>query len=521
MAKSKSSKKKRSAKKHHFWWCTILFSLTLIACLFNAFVRDEHPVESGNVYTLTKPLKLGVDIADDSVFVRLKKGQDIKILGMHPNGTGYPVSFLVEAPNGSRGWVPDRNLGVPMVAIDEETGQVDTVKVLAEATFGYECLFPNKEKKEVSFDYVRPVLPDSLNIKPISTSNMGSLYMTPKKFEREFIGKTMEENERRFRHAVEVAVVNDSLRACYPIKLVDSRTGKNYRPIVTYDDSLRAVSFTRSNLGDRSDWVIKLLPLFGPILDCGFFSNMIDGSFFEIAPVIDQNNTPWWAYILMVLVVVFGLLWFYATPSLPILLIGILMHIRQVFYPFSNSALRWMILIIAPICSYIWFVLLLAWGMHWTIALITFVVTIRMIGLVTIPLYDSTPCLRCLNCRRIETMEFDHSNFERDYTKWMRETEYVKLIDQQEKRWSTWTDVTTTWSDGSKTHSQENYRRHKSIISTKLYDDYNVLYRVDVYRNTYKCAKCGNLEYTFPERYTEIDRKYMGTHTETTESQKY
>ena len=113
-------------------------------------------------------------------------------------------------------------------------------------------------------------------------------------------------------------------------------------------------------------------------------------------------------------------------------------------------------------------------------------------------------------------MKFVESVYSSEYIKWMRETEYVKKIGEKKRKYKTWTDVTKHWSDGSTTHSQENVQYHTETIRTDLYDDYNVLYNVTVYQNNYRCQVCGHMEHDFSEKYKEIDRKYMGTHQETT-----
>ena len=116
-------------------------------------------------------------------------------------------------------------------------------------------------------------------------------------------------------------------------------------------------------------------------------------------------------------------------------------------------------------------------------------------------------------------MEYTNSVIDHEYDQWMRETEYVKTISQKERRWKTWTETTTTYKDGHTSTSTSNHQDHKSIISTKLYDDYKVLYHVTVHKDFYECVECGQIEHNFHNTYKEIDRKYMGTHTETTEEE--
>ena len=112
-------------------------------------------------------------------------------------------------------------------------------------------------------------------------------------------------------------------------------------------------------------------------------------------------------------------------------------------------------------------------------------------------------------------MNFVDSVYDHEYETWLRETEYVKRISEKKRKFQTWNEVTWRRGDGSTYRTSENVQNHTQIITTSLYDDYKVLYNVKVYQNNYSCVVCGQHEHNFSEKYKELDRKYMGTHTET------
>ncbi len=210
------------------------------------------------------------------------------------------------------------------------------------------------------------------------------------------------------------------------------------------------------------------------------------------------------------------LLWFYGTPMIPVLLMGVLMHNPKIFYPLNNKVLEGVIGVVAIVSTYIWAAMLVGWGIMWLFLLPIIIVAFGATTFVSSPLFPSAPCARCLKCRNIETMNFVDSVYDHEYETWLRETEYVKKISEKKRKFQTWNEVTWRRGDGSTYRTSENVQNHTQIITTSLYDDYKVLYNVKVYQNNYSCVVCGQHEHNFSEKYKELDRKYMGTHTETT-----
>ncbi len=507
--------------KSHFWRNFVFFALIVAAFVFNAVLQDNDVPQDIEPITIEKPINLGVLFDGDSTFVKVKAGEKVKILGINPANTGHPQRLWIEAPDGSRGWVRDADLGTPMVVRKEGGEFSDTVKILTQETFGYLCRFADGTEDEVDFEMVRPTLPEGQEPKYFGeSSSFKTIYMTTDKFEKEFIGATFEENEKRYRPALDIVVYKDSVRAKYPIKVIDTETGLNYMPVVTYDKSMRAVSVAAANVDDISDWLFVLLPFTDYIIDCDLFASIINGSFYEVYP-IDEHDAEWWDYILVGLLVVGGLLWFYITQMFLVHLLGWLMHFRYVLYPIGNKTLKALIIIIGILSTYVWFVLMLAWGMMWFVTLPMFVCSYIAIKHAIEPLTDRyPPCERCPKCRRIYTMNYFNERYVGEYDTTERESK-SEVLDKDKKRWATWTEVTTTYADGHQTKENRNYQSHQSTITTEQVDRYSVDYNVKVYKDLYRCSQCGKIVGYHRKDYNEKSRRHLGSYIRKTEKQDY
>ena len=69
--------------------------------------------------------------------------------------------------------------------------------------------------------------------------------------------------------------------------------------------------------------------------------------------------------------------------------------------------------------------------------------------------------------------------------------------------------------DGSKHHSshRENERHHSRDYNMYEYLNYDVTYRLDHYRDYYRCSCCGFEEEDKSVVTNELGRKFTGTHT--------
>lgn len=506
------------AAKVHFFANLSIFILLCVIVVVDIMVRDNALPENPITYTVDKPLKVMSRFDRDTIYTKVKKGDTLQILGYDEASWASPTTFWVQTHDGTRGTIPCYEMGIPMGIWNKDTKQYDEVEILGvdHNKHKYYYRLGDGEKKELKFDKITPLFADSMKVKHLESTI--ECYMSREKFEREYLGSTYAENEKKHNPALFVAKQKDSLLVAYPLSVINLENGKRYKPIVAYsEDKAESVKYDYYN--DRSDWLIKIWPGLGAIMDNDIASFLIKGSMFEMTPRLGENASTLKVigiYALAIVMLIFVLLWLFVTPMIPVFLIGFLMHVRPIFYPLSNKVLGTIIAIIAVISTYIWATMMLAWGMMMLFLLVYIFVVLFSIGFAGAFLGTKVPHGRCPGCRTIDSITFKESRFLRNYDKWMRESEYVKMTGQRTQTWQTWTQRTTTYGDGRKTTERINVRDHKRVTSTHLYDDYKVLYNVDVYEYTYTCPGCGHIEHSYPEKYTEIKREYLGSHTETT-----
>lgn len=504
--------------KRHFMICAATLVVLLAILLVNAVTKSNSLPKEPATTTLAKTTTLRTRINDENVDVKVRKGSTVKVLGAIDGAfSTAPFRLWVELEDGTRGDIQCHNFDVELMAYDSDEDELIPVTVKSITDHEYICIFPDGSEDEVEFDDLRPQWPEEWDVKYLN-STYTNYYMTVDKFQEKYIGSTYEENEKRYRPARYVATQKGITYASYPLWVIDTDTGLRHKPTVVYGKDGIAQSFANCSTEDRAQFFVRIFPFLGTFADTWLGAKLIEGSMFTSSE--PETDAPLLLkillFILLVIYVILILLWLYATPMIPVLIMGILLHFPKVFYHLGNKTLNTIISVIALVSTYIWTGLLLAWGIPWLCLLPMLFIPLFITSFVTAPLHTSAPHSRCLTCRKIESMEFVDSVYHHEYEKWMRKTEYVKQISEKQRKWKTWTDVTRKYSDGHTTHSQENVQYHTETIRTALYDDYKVLYNVKVYQNNYACSICGQKEHTFSEEYTEIDREYMGTHTETT-----
>lgn len=518
---------KLSFAKEHFLKCLIWFVVLLSVLVADVVLTLVSTPEPYVVYVAEKKLSVqSILTPEDTVCTRVHKGEQLKIFGYRTGSAYNQPSLWVETPDGVRGMLPVVQLDVPLKAWNKRAKTMDEVTLLSIdlSDRSYECRFPDGEVRELCFDDVEPVLPEAMTRNLMAKLGTSYNYMSRDKFERKYMGKTLAENDEEYQPATAVAWYKDTLKATYPVTVIDVKSGKRYRPTVAYDESRNAVSYTLNWEKDRSDWLISTLPLMQYVMDNPLVSLLLEGSPLEQTPLagVEENNQEWWKmlhwYAMAVLVVIPILIWLFLTPFLPTLLIGMLLHFRKVFYPLGNKTMLVITLLVTLFSTYIWILAMLAWGMLSFCLLFYLWPLWRFFRLVARPLWNFIPHLRCPVCRRIDAFEHVKTELEREYDEWNKESVFRQLLSESTRKWQTWTDTVTTYSDGSKKHSISDRKDHKEVTKTCLYDDYQVLYHVKVYKKTFECSGCGELEYDYYNTYKEIDRKYTGQHTDTSTS---
>lgn len=505
--------------KSHFYICLIALAVIVGMHLVTCMTLDNSIPNNPETVKLEKAAMLEARVKGETVKIKVPKGAEIKILGASTANQLIPERLWVELEDGTRGHISCEYFDVKYEALLDGEKKPQPVEGYWEEDGHFIVQLKDGTTDKLYADDAYPIWPKSWKFKYVSGSSISSSYMSLSKFEDKYIGSTFEKNDKR-QFPAKFVVNKDGLTyAYYDLTLLDTSTGLRHTPTIVYNNEGVAESYILGNPQKRAKIFLKYMPFVGKIVDVPFLNVLIRGSFYNLAADGRGEAGLLGKIIAIIFAIIAGaflLLWLYGTPMIPVLLMGVLMHNPKIFYPLNNKVLGGLISVVAIVSTYIWAALLVGWGIMWLFLLPIIFASIFVTTFVSSPLIPDAPCARCLKCRNIESMNFVDSVYDHEYEKWMRETEYVKKISEKERKYKTWNQVTWRRGDGSTYTTNENVQNHTQIITTSLYDDYKVLYNVKVYQNNYSCVVCGQHEHNFSEKYTEIDRKYMGTHTETT-----
>ena len=233
--------------KHFFDRTFLFFVLSLIlvgVVIYNSIPRNK-PANMGVAAIQKTQLS---DFKDD--FATIDKGDSLTILGVDFSD----FRFLVATKDGQRGWIPQEavdNKGiiynVELITENEKTAvkNGDTVTFLEQTGDQYNRMMEFKtvdgEQGEVRVHNLTTLTGNNL-LK--YEYNGGDYYLSKKKFEEKYIGKTFEENEKLYRPAILVKKTPKGLSAQYDLRVFDKNDGKFYSPTITYENGV-ATSYTQ------------------------------------------------------------------------------------------------------------------------------------------------------------------------------------------------------------------------------------------------------------------------------------
>lgn len=503
----------------HLLKCCILLGIALLLVLAPIpFVKNDLP-DAPATYVAEKDFTIYSEFDTDTVTTRVRAGETLKVYGYSPStSTRVHPSLWVETATGVRGFLRVIDTNYPIVADNKDTGTLDTVVVkgVAEDTSfpKYACAFPDGKVEELDFDEIRPLLPEAF-LENIMTNN-SNVYLSLQKFEKRYLGNTFEENDSKFRPAVSVAVKDGLMRAIYPIRVTDFKTGKRYKPIVTYDITGKAISYTLDRVSSNSSWLVRSYPGLRFIMDNPLVGLVIEGSMFHEFSWLytDEVGKSWKdksvIFLVGILILLPCLLWLYLPSMIPTLLIGALLHKREVFRGIGNTKMMLILLLVTLISTYLWAGMMIAWGMLDIFALIFLYVVYKTYFMV-FKIFEH----RCYVCGSLDTYDYVSKEIVRQYKDWRKYATVRDTLAKSEKKWKTWTNTKYTYSDGSTRIFDHDHKLHVETTTTKLYDDYEIYYLITEEKHTYKCNVCGEEKYYDNTDFKELDRRDTGQHTET------
>ena len=450
---------------------------------------------------------------------KVQAGDTVRVLGLEGPGQYTPYSLLVETSNGLRGQIYINDLSFPI--INKKKRDTVTILDIAKKKEG-KCniLRADGTKEEARIDQWAPVVSDEL--RHLSLSNEGHYYMSIKKFERLYMGKTLSECDHIYRPAITIrnGEGNSRIATYRTLMVFNPDDGKLYHPEITFTgDSLIATNYEMLHPYGNSAWLLKWLPFSSTILDCAPLASLIEEPLYDPwMKVLDYDTTldgeaNWFHWVCMGFYLLFGFIWAFCMVGFPLKLMEAMMHFRFSFYHLSDTVLASLMAIVAFIWTYIWTILIMTWGLIWLLVWICWIIAPIIFTSATNDL-NQQPHKRCESCRRMYTMEAYEKQFIREYDEWRTVSKRGALLSQFTRHWTTYTK--TTYSDGSTSNS--NYQNHSETESTYAVHHYSVLYHVKEYDYVFKCTGCGHEERFRDEELKELDRKYLssGTFVETT-----
>ena len=376
----------------------------------------------------------------------------------------------------------------------------------------------NGDTKEASMSHLKPILSDT--IAQWEFNDKGWYYMSKEKFERLYVGKTLAEAASLYRPYTTAIHTSDGWTMSFDnIKVFDKDKGKFLDAIIHYNDSLVATSYELCKPYGNNAWILKWIPLAETIMDIDFFTSLIQSSHYEHHTygsefTLAGGSKPWWMWVLAGLFLLCGLIWMVCTPMIPAVVMGTAMQCRYTFLHLNDGILAWLIRIITYICTYIWFILMLVYGLLWFIALPFALIALIGPYLATSAL-NTYPHNRCEKCRTMWRNKYIDREILEDYERWEIVTEKGDLLHQEHSSYKTWTE--TTWSNGTTTKSNE--KTHHITDSTYAIHHFNVLFRYHPYNDVYECEHCGHIEKVSGHTREELERKYMSSGTTTVRSE--
>lgn len=449
--------------------CFVWLCLIIIAGIGGLLIGTENYRTDGPIVNVPSDSIAKVGFGKDTLRVRLRKGEELKVLGFR--NTSYKPSVLVQSASGNRFFIEQKNLPS----------------------------FDDKIKKEFELD------------------GTGQCYgiATVSKFKKRAIGLDSVAMTEKFGEP-ELVVRNTDGTAMmqYRTKIFSMVDGKSYWPIAHFDADGVVDSCSYRKLNDRNDWLLAHLPMAKPIINSDIASRIVRGGLYE-AGASDSKAVAW---VKIIFFVPFILIWFFASGAMLTMLAGWLISFPMVFKPLSDSTLRIVIVALGIIGFYWWSVVTLAWGMFALFLLVSAWLTWRLV-VMAIQDLCTIPHTRCLNCRSLYTMNFVEEKITKTYTQSGRDVKQGRAVGSRTVKWQTYDLVTTTKTvtngygnvvSRSSSTRKANIQNHERIDKIYEYIHYDVTYRVEEYENIYECKHCNHKEIVPGIRFTEIGRKQTG-----------
>lgn len=337
----------------------------------------------------------------------------------------------------------------------------------------------------------------SLNIKAQRLLDRGYYFISEDHLRKVCLGRTFDEIDKMYRIAEYCIPADDGgADAYYPFLAMLTKDGYFFNTHMHFDTDGRCTTVERcKKLDRRNKGFLGTLPFTQTIMSWDWFTWLIQES-----PC--GNYQPDGIWLLKFLSMLFFMFVFVAWFMLPP------MTLWALFYAFAPlDKMRWASdtmlcgigIALTGVGCYIWFIGLLAWGMHWIFCFM-FIFDIAAVSIMNSSELPND--VRCPQCRSVGTMSMISTRLVRK--KYLILPEYVSRgYDHSEERTETTTrsrrEPVSLKVDMGNGHTSIINKEHCYIDTVEItyediyyrYDVYNVKYEIPIMRGKVRCSSCG------------------------------
>lgn len=506
-------------------YCLIFATLLIATAIFNVYYYPPSKIttEQTKLAAVHNSALSAYYQTDSLKTIKVSRGDSLRILGVTKNDN----RMWVETASGERGFMPQEDADNKFVIISNGGSLPEKLKPIEGDTVRikscdkhrkkFTCIDKNGNTITVGSRYLVSATAQPFCENAIKSSDLG-YYMTIKKFESKYLGKSFVECDSLYRPALYVKQTADGKVASFPLYVFNPTDGCTYRPVVTFDGNGVAQSYILKKNSARNSFILKCVPGVSLWIDNDFVARMIEGNLYS-SWQIKQFGNKWvdngirWAGA--IIAAPLALMWATMLGFAPLLLLTFLIRIPVAYKRLSNKQLKHLLQAVAVIGNLLWIVPSLVWGTYWwALALGIYFASKVLFGNINLLLSDEAVMIRCSECKNLYSMEFAEREYIGESTEWCNESE-SHVIDSKTHKWKETINTLTRYVNhyGSTVSSSSSSYTKEHAATTRVYqsDNYEVQYLVKTYKDWYECADCHRREYVWHTERTVIDRRYKGS----------
>lgn len=510
------------------FWLTFALVIVFPICLsFYLRPRDRVPKYDDVRPLIAKATLRMLNNAETNVV--LKKGEEVTILGHRMASYSDPLMLWIQTKEGDRGYIPleavdNKAVITPEFAFKknetsfEERHKGETVTILGWAEMGdYNVRTEGGEVDKVDNKELRHMFASDHKYRIKHNQEDVWRPMSLNKFQKMYMDTPLSEADDVYLPAHYLLCRRDgSAMAVYPVRVLVN--GKFYTPVINYGKDGNPTEYiipehAESNVNKK---IIGILPFYGSVLDLPFVWPLWTEGIYSTVMYAPHNSNLLMTIFLYLIFLPLGLIMILFPPLLiPMIIFGLL-RFPAIFGHISSLKMQVLIKTLTYICVIVWAILSLSEMYLIPLLIGEFIVMIIFFRSVKKVLDTGNPEVRCSDCAMLYSTEYDCTVEEGERESAIEQREYLEddTVTSVE-RWQTWTEVTKTYSDGSKSTSRENVQNHEREHGIRTYGIYNELVEYIPLTTYYICRECGHTKKEYSKDRKLLERIKIRSYQET------